>query len=455
MIRYTMLVLAAIALGCVFAQDTFTVQLTKEYNNKLKLADDEGRFYMNPSLSNLAEMEEADVYEAQIINQNDLLYYGNLWFFLSDPESKHQFIFDTGSSWLWAGVEGCEGCPSTEKLPQAQITNCTDSQSLHYGSGSINGDVCQTRVSVTHNKDQSVNDMRMISVKKAALEGMSNTDWDGIVGLLPTSDSGADLLVNVMKQQGVIQTAAFTVNYVDSKYGSTITFGGFDKEYVSTIDQFTFTELYDHSYWSVGLRRIKYGDVEIGGEAERGIIDTGSSLLLLPHSDYSRWFEEISKGKKCGDYSGYKGCYCSGIEDFEDIYIMFNNWEYKIAPEQYIAQTNSNGEPFCYFLVGKLGAFTIPTAVLGDAFIRNYHIYHDVDNKRVGLYGDYMKYYETEESYTLYIIIAVCVVGVIALGVVLYFVTKDKNKEQVENEDAREELLDEERRNVEMKDDSA
>lgn len=49
---------------------------------------------------------------------------------------------------------------------------------------------------------------------------------------------------------------------------------------------------------------------------------------------------------------------------------------------------------FCYFLVGKIRDLTIPTAILGDVFIRNYYVYHDMDNKRIGLYGDYMEHQE-------------------------------------------------------------
>lgn len=139
--------------------------------------------------------------------------------------------------------------------------------------------------------------MRILKVESAKLPNLQNTEWDGIVGLLPTATGGSQLLVEQMKAQGYIKNAAFSVHYIDSKYGSEITFGGFDDSLVESIDNFTFTKLYDNNYWSVRLRGIKYGDIEIGGHAERGILDTGTSLLMLPEQDYNRWFTEITRNK--------------------------------------------------------------------------------------------------------------------------------------------------------------
>lgn len=83
---------------------------------------------------------------------------------------------------------------------------------------------------------------------------------------------------------------------------------------------------------------------------------------------------------------------------FDDIYVMFDNYEYQIRPQEYVQVIDSKGNNFCYFLVGKNGHFSIPTAVLGDSFIRNYYIYHDMENKQIGLYGEYMEYFESDKT---------------------------------------------------------
>lgn len=259
---------------------------------------------------NLDETEkDHEDYDTDIINQGDMVYYGDLWFFNAEPKTKLQFIFDTGSSWVWAGTEDCDTCPSNEKIPKTQLKNCKETKSLKYGSGTLDGQVCETSLSTEDDSEKVLKDFRMIAVSSANMPNLTNTEWDGIVGLLPTSNSGADLLVVKMKEQGLIKHAVFSVLYLDSKHGSTITFGGLDEEHEKDLSKFTFTNLYDENYWSVGIRKMRYGDIDIGGEAKRGILDTGSSLLLLPDKDYHRWLAAVTQGKTCGDYGSYKGCF--------------------------------------------------------------------------------------------------------------------------------------------------
>lgn len=258
--------------------------------------------------------------------------------------------------------------------------------------------MCKTKISLTDSNEQAIKDYKILAVDKAELDIAAPVLWDGIVGLLPASNKSHPSFVSELKKQGIIEREMFSVRYIDQEYGSEITFGGFDSAYVPSANNFTYTDVYDSKYWSVGVRRIKYGDVVIGGEAIRGIIDTGSAKIMLPPQDYNRWFEQVSKGKTCGDYGSYKGCYCLNRFDFKDIYIMFDLYEYKISPVSYVEHAKINGQIFCYFLVGELQNSTLPTAILGDAFIRNYYILHDMENQRIGLYGGYMVYFPPESN---------------------------------------------------------
>ena len=50
-----------------------------------------------------ATMPDADI-ESEIINMYNISYFGKLWFSHSKPTNQLEFMFDTGSSWLWAGT---------------------------------------------------------------------------------------------------------------------------------------------------------------------------------------------------------------------------------------------------------------------------------------------------------------------------------------------------------------
>lgn len=106
------IVLVLVLIPLFASSNVYKVPMKKLYRNNMKIADETGRFYLNPQYINfqdIDETEEQKEIEAEIINQQEMVYYGSLWFFLASPENELDFIFDTGSSWLWASVEGCTG----------------------------------------------------------------------------------------------------------------------------------------------------------------------------------------------------------------------------------------------------------------------------------------------------------------------------------------------------------
>ena len=117
---------------------------------------------------------------------------------------------------------------------------------------------------------------------------------------------------------------------------------------------------------------------------------------------------------------------------------MFDNYEYKINPDHYVEQVNIEGHTFCYFLVGELKNTSLPTAILGDAFIRNYYILHDLENKRIGIYGGYIAYFPIESDQFFNLFVIGIWIGGIILGILLYNTTKDHilavHKEELLNE---------------------
>ena len=277
------------------------------------------------------------------------------------------------------------------------------------------------KVSITDDPSQAIKDFKLLAIKNSTVIMDSLSQWSGVVGLLPSKYSETPSFLTELKSQKIISNAMFSVRFIDTEYGSEMTFGGFNNRIANSIDNFTFTPLFDDRYWSVGIRRIKYGDIEIGGAAIWGIIDTGSPMILLPAEDYDRWYGQVSKGKTWGSYKQYQGWYCLNVNDFKNIFIMLNNYEYTVTPSHYIEKTMYNNKVFCYFLVGKSQESGIPSAILGDAFIRNYYILFDSDKERVGIFGSNIKYYPSEVSMRAQLIFIVWILWFVIASTVLYF----------------------------------
>ena len=148
----------------------------------------------------------------------------------------------------------------------------------------------------------------MVAVDKARLHVSDLVEWDGILGLSPSSSLGSDSFVLKMKQQGIIDTAAFGVYYGDDKYGSEITFGGVDTDRVPSIDNLTFTDLKDLNYWSVNITTIKYGDTVLNKDTRYGFIDTGTSIIIIPSEDFASFLNETQNNNACRSDGYILGC---------------------------------------------------------------------------------------------------------------------------------------------------
>ena len=101
--RMKKLILFILLIVAALTSQQITIPLKKHCTNDRMLVDSNGEFYYNPFFN---ETRDLSSYTSSITNSQNLLYYGSLWFFLSGSSQELEFIFDTGSSWLWAGVSG-------------------------------------------------------------------------------------------------------------------------------------------------------------------------------------------------------------------------------------------------------------------------------------------------------------------------------------------------------------
>lgn len=347
---------------------------------------------------------------------------------------------DTGSSWLWVPSSICEGCPSDDSLDHSFITNKGDGiKNIQYGSGGIKGDKVRTSVSLDQNRDNALKDYLTIEVTSATLEQFRGSRWDGILGLLPSPISGSDLFVTEMHKAGILAENAFGIRYTDTSDQSEITFGGFDHRRVPSIDKFSFLSLYDGNHWSASLNSIKIGDTEITkGRATSAILDSGTSYILLQNETFIK-FKEAVKGvgnaRKCGEKGENYGCYCTSKFEFDPLYFWLDNYIFKVEPEQYVKEIRLGRGKYCEFYVGVLKNKR-HTILLGDSFLRNYYVYHDVTNKRMGLYGQYMVFEKAPHvSYNFFILIGIA--AFIAVAIVICVVCFCVYKTEIMKEDSR------------------
>jgi len=112
------------------------------------------------------------------------------------------------------------------------------------------------------------------------------------------------------------------------------------------------------------------------------IIDSGTSFLLLPLSDFSVLIEEFSKKYRCGissEFNGLYTCACNADEynSYPTIKLYLDNIEYQVPKENYISFIDE----YCVF---RMMFMYFPPSmerfwVMGLTFFHNYYAIFDAE----------------------------------------------------------------------------
>jgi hypothetical protein len=217
--------------------------------------------------------------------------------------------------------------------------------------------------------------------------------YDGIMGMAPTDQFGGSipLFMESLVAAGIIGENKFGVDYRHTSQTSKITLGGYDTSVVANESLFTWINLTETSYWTLNLTAVSYNGTSFTLSAKRGILDTGTSLTYFETADFNIIWAAITSGKECA-YStrtGLRACNCSSISDFKPINFTFGSYEVSMAVSSYIVFVDNGGtEDLCEFYISDISAdLGDPFVLLGDSFLRNYYIYHDAANLKVGFVG--------------------------------------------------------------------
>lgn len=291
-------------------------------------------------------------------------------------------MLDTGSSNLWVPSTQCgsiacylhnkydSGASSTYKA------NGTEFE-IHYGSGSLSGFVSQDTMSIG---DLDIKGQDFAEATKEPGLAFAFGRFDGILGLGYDTISVNGMVppfYNMVKQK-IIDEPLFAFYLADESGESEAMFGGYNKDHIK--GDITWIPLRRKAYWEVELDSIAYGDDVAELENTGVVLDTGTSLNMLPSS-----LAELLN-KEMGAKRGYSGQYtieCEKKSSLPDITFELAGHKFAMSPDDYILEMQ--GSCISTFQGMDFPAPTGPLAILGDAFLRRYYSIYDLGNHRVGI----------------------------------------------------------------------
>lgn len=301
---------------------------------------------------------------------------------IGSPPQTFKVVLDTGSSNLWVPSVKCGSiaCYLHNKYDSGESStykaNGTEFE-IHYGSGSLSGFVSQDTMTIG---DLKIKNQDFAEATKEPGLAFAFGRFDGILGLGYDTISVNRMVPPFynMVNQGIIDEPVFAFYLANEEGESEAIFGGIDKSHID--GDITYIPLRRKAYWEVDLDSIAYGD-EVAELEDTGVIlDTGTSLNILPSS-----LAELLN-KEMGAKRGYNGQYtvdCSRKSELPDITFELAGYKFPLSADDYILELQ--GSCISTFQGMDFPAPTGPLAILGDAFLRRYYSIYDLGNHRVGV----------------------------------------------------------------------
>lgn len=263
---------------------------------------------------------------------------------IGTPPQTFKVILDTGSSNLWVPSSECGSiaCYLHTKYDSSSSSTYKKNGTafeIRYGSGELSGFVSTDIVTIG---DLKIKGQLFAEATSEPGLAFAFGRFDGILGL------GYDTIsVNKipppffsMVDQGLLDEPVFAFYLGDSNNGddeSEAIFGGIDENHYT--GKITEIPLRRKAYWEVDLNAISFGKSTAELENTGAILDTGTSLIVLP----STLAELLNK--EIGAKKGFNGQYtieCEKRDSLPDLSFKLSGYDFAITPYDYILEVQGS-----------------------------------------------------------------------------------------------------------------
>ncbi|GJJ06639.1 hypothetical protein Clacol_000833 [Clathrus columnatus] len=340
---------------------------------------------MAPSPSDVAEVPAQDV-------EQDSEYLVPVK--IGTPPVTLHLDLDTGSSDLW--VKGSRNDANLYDPTKSETAKSVDGAtwSIHYGDGStasgdVHTDVIQIgSISV---KDQAIEVAQQFSdeFKQGKTDGLLGLAWPPGNTVKPKR---VETPVANMIAQGHRGLFSCALDYGDGE--GFYTFGGIapEKAGVKEADIKYIPCVNPPLYWTVASSKITVNGRAHSILGGTGIIDTGTTLVLLPEDMVASIYKQVPGSK----YDQSEGIWLIPSKaKIPKIQVDIGGHDFPLNPKSFAYQRNvADGYDLgCIQSRGNIGV-----NILGDAFINGNYIVFDQEKNRVGIAPRSKTVKEVEES---------------------------------------------------------
>ncbi|KAF9284882.1 hypothetical protein BGZ68_004339 [Mortierella alpina] len=307
----------------------------------------------------------------------DREYYGLID--IGTPAQTLKVMMDTGSARLLISSSECPDCTGKTHFDRSASSTYQASDE----TWSVNFGDMSSASGVTGHDVVKLADLTIKNQPVHLAEQMS-PDFDGFVdGILGLSfgvlSDTTSVLESMMKDKLVDKgVVSFALGKYPSETGGEALFGGIDMSKVEDGQEITYTDVVNDRYWAVKITGTFVDGqsvfTESGDKGMTAVVDTGSTLLILPSAVATAIHKKIPKAIRLHE-RWYVPCKGTHTLEFQIGGAKFG------VPYSDIARERSALREMCHSGVQtNPGTF----AIIGDVFIKNNYVVFDEENRRMG-----------------------------------------------------------------------
>lgn len=360
-------------------------------------------------------------------NYFDSQYSGSIQ--LGSDNTTYNIIFDTGSQWLFLPDKNCRSCVATNYFTCSDSKTCYNTTnnliSISYGKGFISGFPVYDQILINGKlfitKHKFINVIFQKDFDGFSADGLCGLGLDGFID----RDTENNLIRNLFLG-GQIDNQMFSFKLLRESHSnddvtSEMVIGGYDND--SFIGNMSFYDVSSNqNYWAIDLEKVFFNGGLIKNSVSQALIDTGTSILIIPTSEFVIFYEMLKKNNNnCIIVNHVVKCACpdGDISKFPDFIFVFNGVNYTLEPEYYVSQS----QHICYLYVGSLVS-SGDLWILGDKFMHKYYTVFDGGNLKIGLAEIKKEYIEKYNFWSFIVIVSVIIVGISAAVLGIFLINK-------------------------------
>lgn len=290
-------------------------------------------------------------------------------------------LVDTGAASTWIMGSDCISKPcashNTFGARDSSTLGLTDSKfNLTYGTGTVSGLIANDSVSMA-----GFSIPLSFGLATTVSDEFLTYPMDGILGLgrpaLKVMESPT--VMEIIENNKVLRANIIGINLQRSSDGSTdgeINFGSADTTRYTGELSYTATTP-DNTLWEIPLDDAIVGSIACNFSGKTGIIDTGTSFVLLPPADAQRFHALIPQSQQVGEVYNIP---CSSAVSIQ---IRISGVFYNITSKDYVGHPITGGILCSSNIIGRQ-TFGPDKWLIGDVFLKNVYTVFDFDKNRIG-----------------------------------------------------------------------